>query len=143
VAGVKSAWALSPVFPTVAARNARPTAVMATPIHSRCVTSWPKARLASTVSSTSPPAITVWTSEIGASDRAATCSPQEPIATAMPSEYAGERNRRSDERSGLRHSTSGDSTAPRAFSRKPSSEATAVASASNRPSWTDSGMHSS
>ena len=87
--------------------------------------------------------MTVCTSEIGASESAATCRPQEPIATPIPIAYARERNRRSDDRSGLRHSTSGDSIAPRCFSRKPSSEATAVANASSRPSWTDRGTQTS
>ena len=42
-----------------------------TPIHSRWVTSWPNTLFASTVSNTRPPAMTVWTSEIGASESAA------------------------------------------------------------------------
>ena len=44
--------------PSVAARNASPAALSATPIHSRRLTSWPKTRSESTVTSTSPPAIT-------------------------------------------------------------------------------------
>jgi hypothetical protein len=68
----------------VAARNDRPSAVNATPNHSRRVTRCPNSRSASTVSSTSPPAITDCTSEIGARASAATCSPHDPVATMIP-----------------------------------------------------------
>ena len=85
----------------------------ATPIHSRRVTVKPNSRSATTVSSTSPPAITDWTSEIGASASAATWKPHEPMATAIPSVYQGERNSASEVRIGRRASTGGDSTAPR------------------------------
>src|SRR4051794_306244 len=124
----------------VAASTARPAAVRATPIHSRRVTSWPKRRSAATVSRTSPPAITVCTSEIGASDSAPTCRPHEAIATSIPIVYVRERKSTSDERRGRRQSTSGDSTAPRALSRKPTIDANAVASARRRPSCTESAI---
>ena len=107
------AWASSPVEPSVAARKARPAAVSATPIHSRRVTGRWNSRSATTVSSTSPPAITDCTSEIGARLRAATCSPQDPIATRIPIVYQGERNSAIDELTGRDHCTGGASTAPR------------------------------
>ena len=69
---------------SVAARNASPAAVSATPIHSRRLTSWPKTRSASTVTSTRPPAITDCTSEIGASASAPTWKPHEVVATTHP-----------------------------------------------------------
>ena len=74
----------------------------ATPIHSRRVTVKPNSRSATTVSSTRPPAITDWTSEIGASASAATWKPHEPMATAIPSVYQGERNSASEVRIGRR-----------------------------------------
>ena len=73
-----------------------PAAVSATPIHSRRVTEKPNSRSATTVSSTSPPAITDWTSEIGASASAATWKPHEPVATRIPSVYQRERNSASE-----------------------------------------------
>ena len=66
-----------------------------------------------TVSRTSPPAITDWTSEIGASESAATCRPHDAVATMIPIVYQRERNSASDVRTGRRASTGGDSTAPR------------------------------
>ena len=78
-----------------------------------------------------------WTSEIGASASAATCSPQEPIATTRPSAYHFDRNRASVLRTGALHSTAGAATAPRCLKRKPSTEATAVATAKARPMATD------
>ena len=66
-----------------------------------------------TVSNTKPPAITDWTSEIGARDRAATCSAQEPVAMTIPSVYQRDRNSASELRTGRPISTVGDSTAPR------------------------------
>ena len=56
-----------------------------TPIHSRRVTWWPKKRSATTVTSTSPPAITDWTTLIGASASAATWKPHDVVATTHPS----------------------------------------------------------
>ena len=85
----------------------------ATPIHSRRVTANPNNRSATTVSSTSPPAITDCTTEIGASASAATWKPQDPVATRIPSVYQRERNSASELATGRRHSTGGDSTAPR------------------------------
>ena len=55
-----------------------------TPIHSRRPSSKPKQRSASTARKTRPPEITAWTSEIGASASAATCSTQATSATAKP-----------------------------------------------------------
>ena len=66
-----------------------------------------------TVSSTRPPAITDCTSEIGASDSAATCRPHDPSAIRIPSVYQRDRNSASEVRTGWRISTSGDSMAPR------------------------------
>ena len=57
--------------------------------------------------------MTDWTSEIGASARAATCSPHEAVAMMIPIVYQRERNSASDVRTGRRASTGGDSTAPR------------------------------
>ncbi len=85
----------------------------ATPIHSRRVTEKPNRRSATTVSSTSPPAITDWTIEIGASASAATWKPHDPVATTIPSVYQRERNRASELATGRRTVTGGDSTAPR------------------------------
>ncbi len=85
----------------------------ATPIHSRRVTVKPNRRSATTVSSTSPPAITDCTSEIGASASAADVEAPRPVATTIPSVYQRDRNSASDVLTGRRHSTGGDSTAPR------------------------------
>jgi hypothetical protein len=73
----------------------------------------PKTRSARTVSITSPPAITDCTSEIGASERAAACSPHEPIAITIPSVYQPDRNSISELRTGSRNLTAGAATAPR------------------------------
>src|SRR4051794_34756852 len=62
------------------------------------------------------------------------------MATSMPIVYVRDRNRTREERTGLRQSTSGDSTAPRALSRKPTIEAKAVARARRRPSCTESAI---
>ena len=78
------ACAESAVPSSVAARNARPAAVSPTQSHSRRVTEWPKTRSAVTVSSTSPPAITDWTIEIGARASAATWKPHDVVATTQP-----------------------------------------------------------
>src|SRR4051794_5633991 len=96
----------------VAAREARPAAGSATPIHSRRLTRKPNKRAAGTGSSTSPPPITDWTSEIGASASAVTWNPHDPVAITIPSTYHFDPNRASDERTGRRHSIGGDSTAP-------------------------------
>jgi hypothetical protein len=73
----------------------------------------PKTRSAITVSNTSPPAITDCTREMGASERAAACSPQEPNAITIPSVYQRDRNSISELRTGLRNCTAGAATAPR------------------------------
>src|SRR3954465_1674887 len=121
----------------VAARNASPSAVSATQIHSRRVTVKPQTRGGITVRSTSPPAITDCTIEIGASDRPATCSPHEAVATMMPIVYQRLLKRASELLTGLRSVTAGDSSAPRYLSRKPTIDVTAVASANSRPSCTE------
>src|SRR3954469_19382607 len=120
----------------VAARKASPSATSATQIHSRFVTVKPKTRSAITVRSTRPPAITDWTSEIGASDRAATWRPQEAVATMIPIVYQRDLNRTSELLIGLRSVTAGDSSAPLYLRRKPTIDVTAVASANSRPIWT-------
>ena len=109
----QSLWAESAVPSSVAARKARPAAVRMTPIHSRLVTVKPNSRSATTPSSTSPPAITVCTIEIGASARAATWKPHETMATAMPSSHQRERNSATVLDTGLFSEIGGDSTAPR------------------------------
>src|SRR3954462_570166 len=121
----------------VAARNARANATSAPQIHSRLVTSKPNTRSAITVSSTRPPAITDWTSEIGASARPATCRPHEAVATMIPIVYQRERNSASELLIGLLSVTSGDSSAPLYLNRKPTIDVTAVASANSRPSCTE------
>jgi hypothetical protein len=97
----------------VSARNARPAAASPTPIQSRFATVRPNRRSANTVSRTSPPAITAWTIEIGASDSAATWKPHDVVAMTQPSRYHFDLNSTSVEWSGRFQSTSGDSTAPR------------------------------
>jgi hypothetical protein len=77
------------------------------------VTWWAKKRSATAVSSTRPPAIVAWTSEIGASASAPTWKPQPAIATTIPSVYQRERKSISELQTGRRHSTLGRSTAPR------------------------------
>ena len=109
----QSLWAESAVPSRVAARNASPAAVRITPIHSRRVTVKPNSRSATTPSSTSPPAITVCTIEIGASASAATWKPHETMATAMPSSHQRERNRATVLDTGFFSEIGGDSTAPR------------------------------
>jgi hypothetical protein len=97
----------------VAARNARPIAVSATPIHSRRVTDSPKNLSAATVRNTRPPAMIVCTSEIGASASAPTCRTHPPMAMRIPSTYARDRNSTNVDQNGRFQSTGGDSTAPR------------------------------
>jgi hypothetical protein len=77
------------------------------------VTERPNIRSAITVSSTSPPAITDCTSEIGASARAPTWNPHDPIETTMPSMYQPDPNSTRELRTGRRKSTAGARTAPR------------------------------
>src|SRR3954468_4073812 len=55
------------------------------------------------------------------------------MATMIPIVYQPERNRATDERTGLDHSTGGAALAPFALSRKPMIEVSAVARASSRP----------
>ena len=85
----------------------------ATPIHSRRVTAKPKIRSATTVRNTRPPAITDWTSEIGARESAATWRPQLAVATRIPITYHFDRNSARELAIGRLASTGGDSTAPR------------------------------
>ena len=139
-AALYPAWASSPVDPIVAARKARPAAVSATPIHSRRVTGWPNNRSASTVSSTSPPAITDCTSEIGARLRRRDVQPPGRHRHDHPDRVPGgaeQRERRADGPRPL-HRRGVDRAA--VLERKPRIDANAVASAKSRPSWTDKGI---
>ncbi len=124
---------------SVAARKASPAAVSATPIHSRRVTSSPNSREPTTVTSTRPPAITDWTSEIGASASAATWKPHDVVATTQPIVYTGERNSAIVLATGRRHSTAGAATAPRYLRKKPITDMSAVTKAISSPSWTENG----
>ena len=63
-----------------------------TPAHCRIPTVKPNQRSARTVRKTSPPEMTAWTSESGASARAKTWRHQAPSATSMPSANHLERN---------------------------------------------------
>ena len=73
-------WAVGSVTPS----RTSPSAVQPRPIHCRRPTSKPKSRSAMTASSTTPPASTDWTTDIGASANAATWKTQAQIATNMP-----------------------------------------------------------
>ena len=84
-----------------------------TPTHSRRDTSMPNSRSAITVSSTRPPAITDCTSEIGASESAATCRPHDAIATTMPRTNQRLENRTATARSGRRQTIVSIDDAPR------------------------------
>src|SRR3954453_11813836 len=55
------------------------------------------------------------------------------MATRIPIVYQPDRNRATEERTGLAHSTGGAALAPFALSRKPTMDVRAVARASSRP----------
>ncbi len=64
-------------------------------------------------SSTTPPARTAWTTDIGASASAATWKPQALVATSMPSANQGEPKSDLAERRGCLMSTGSAAHAPR------------------------------
>ena len=110
--GVVGGYALSPVPPIVAERNARPSAASPTPIHSRRVTSWSKSPCAVTVRSTRPRRSPIgpgrW-ARVRALRRAAPGAHRDRDPEHVPAgAKQGERRP-----TGRRNSTAGDSTAPR------------------------------
>ena len=90
----------------------RPTAVRISPTHCLGPTVKPNMRSAITAMNTTPAARETWITDIGASARAATCSPQLAVAMIMPSRNHLEEYRSRVERSGCMTRTLGTSWAP-------------------------------
>ncbi len=122
-------WIAGSVTPS----NISPNAVKPSPSHWRGPTRKPNSRSAITASSTTPPASTAWTTDIGATASAATCAPQAASATSIPIVNQREANRSRAERSGWRTWTAGAATAPRCLYRNARFETNAQTSASRMP----------
>ena len=119
--------------PAVSARNARPMPQRPIPAISRLLTATPNHRRAGMASMARPPAITAWTSDSGAIERAATCRHQARKARPKPIAHQRERNRADALRSGLLIATSGALTAPRCLHSSATPEIRAQPSASMSP----------
>ncbi len=79
-------WEWSPcIAGSVMPSSTRPVAVRISPTHWRGPTVKPNILSAITAMKTTPPARATWTTDIGASARAATCRPQLAVAMIMPS----------------------------------------------------------
>ena len=79
-------WECAPcVAGRVTPSRIRPAAMSQSPSHCRGPTLKPNMRSAMTAMKTMPAARATCTTDMGASDRAATCSAQEPVATSIPS----------------------------------------------------------
>ena len=91
----------------------RPMAVRTRPIHWRGPTSKPNIRSAITAMNTIPAASDTCTTDIGASDSAATCRPQLAVAISIPRANQPEENSARPERSRWRTCTRATEFAPR------------------------------
>src|SRR4029077_3814222 len=111
----------------------RPEAVSTSPIHWRRPTSKPNSRSAVTARNTTPAANETCTTDIGASESAATCSPQLAVAVIMPSVNHFEEYSERAERSGWLTCTFATELAPRYLQKKPRFATNAQTSARSIP----------
>ena len=118
---------------SVTPSSTSPAAVASRPIHWRRPTLKPNMRSAITAMNTIPAARATWTTDIGASDSAATCRPQLPTAISMPIANHFEEYSWRAERSGCMTRTLGTSWRRGTCRRSPRFATKAHASARRMP----------